>query len=69
MAVAFKQDKDANTLLPIYKKETKRLFAKVALGEAHKATLGFYATIIHEKLIHVNSMHPQDSKVFFKVKI
>lgn len=60
VAVTLKQEKNANTLLPVYKKEIKRLFAKVALGEAHKTTLGFYATI-HEKLLHADSMHPQES--------
>ena len=58
VAVAAKQNIEANTLLPICQKEMRRLFAKVALGKHHNQDLGFYATL-HEK---VHSTHQSSSE-------
>ena len=47
VAVAAKQNIEANTLLPICQKEMRRLFAIVALGKHHNQDLGFYAEKAH----------------------
>jgi hypothetical protein len=63
VAVVLKRKKHANTLLPVYQKELRRLFAKVALGDDHMRDLGFYSNI-HEKSIHQNSVSYQEGVMY-----
>lgn len=60
VAVSSKMHKDSSTLFPLYHKETKKIFAIVALGKAHEENIGFYASI-HEKHLQENDVDSTDN--------